>query len=305
MYVGGGVIYEREGKILQSKGEVDSFEKDGRVEYKDYQHICGYTAFIFKRKLLTEHSIYFPNYRRFQDVPFIVNVMIHAKFFYAVSKSIYVYRMVDKLIPYHDENVINGIAQGIDDVLLMSGKARFETLHTDIVQKMINTYIDWFYKSIYNGNKILKELLQKIWNDIDEELLLKDGRVETKPIFKSEEEIKDYISKNRESKENFWRQINSFKRIIIYGAGVAGKRLFKFIMSNGYKGIVEFAVSDLNPEGTACGKQIRSIDSYIEYKNDALVLIAIKGDGCYTMLDRARKLGYCNTKCADYTVISF
>lgn len=301
----GGVIYEREGKILQSKGKADSFATNEKIEYKYYQHICGYTAFIFKRKLLIEHSIYFPNYRRFQDVPFIVNVMIHAKFFYAVSKSIYVYRMVDKLIPYHDENVINGIAQGIDDVVRVSGKARFETLHTDIVEKLMESYIDWFYKSIYDGNKILKEILQKIWNDIDEELLLQDGRIETKPIFKSEEEINDYISKNRENKEKFWKHISCFKRIIIYGAGVAGKRLFKFIISNGYEGMVEFAVSDLNPEGTACGKQIRSIDSYIKYKNDALVIIAVKENGHYMMLDRAKKLGYCNIESADYKVISF
>lgn len=297
---GGGLVHEQEGQVFINKEESESFIKNGIIKYKDFQHICGYTGFIFSKVLLKENLIYFPNYRRFQDIPFVVKAMIYADIFYVVSKTVYVYRSVDKLISYKNEDIVNGIAKGIDDVLVMSKKAGYEILHTDIVQKMLETYIEWFYRSIYNGNKLMIDLIQKIWDDIDEELLVKDGRMTSKPEFKNEQEIDNYFEDIKYKKENFWKKIECFKHIIIYGAGMMGRRLFEYLIENNYKGIVDFAVSIPNPSGFACGKSIHSITTFLPNKDNVLVLIAVKGNDCYTMLNKAQKLGYRNVEIIFY-----
>ncbi len=297
---GGGVLYEYEGNITKSKVKYEIFDTNGIINYKDYQHICEYTAFIFQRKLLINNAIYFPNYRRFQDIPFSVNAMIHAGNFYAISKPVYVYRMVDKLIPFGDEKIINGIANGIDDVLLMSKEAYLEILHADIVQKLLDSYIDWFYNTIYAGNIRMKSLIQKIWEDIDEDLLVQDGRMKSKPRLKNEIEIKEYINKKRENRNKLLELIEHFQFVIIYGAGMMGRRVYTFLKQNNCKCVVEFAVSASNPNGTACGKRIRSIDAYTQYKDDAIVLIANRGDDCYMMSDTAKKMGYKNVEIVNY-----
>ena len=76
------------------KGSFDGylFEKDGIIEYKDYQFDYGYHRFIYNREFLVAKGIFFPNYARFQDPPFFVNAMIEAGQFYAVDKITYGYR---------------------------------------------------------------------------------------------------------------------------------------------------------------------------------------------------------------------
>ena len=76
------------------KGSFDGylFEKDGIIEYKDYQFDYGYHRFIYDREFLIKNNIFFPNYVRFQDPPFFVNAMAQAERFYAVDKITYGYR---------------------------------------------------------------------------------------------------------------------------------------------------------------------------------------------------------------------
>ena len=65
----------------------------GLTEYKDYQYDYGYQCFIYSRELLTDNSIVFPPYSRFQDPPFFVKAMIAAKSFYALDEETYCYRV--------------------------------------------------------------------------------------------------------------------------------------------------------------------------------------------------------------------
>ena len=302
---GGRILCEYEGTVSEQKKICENFEQNGRVRYRDYQHIYGYTGFIFCKNFLKNHFISFPDYRRFQDIPFIVKALIHADIFYVVPHPVYIYRIVDKVISYDDAEIINGIARGIDDVLIMSGKAHYEILHTDIVLKLLNSYIDWFYKSVYEGNKVLLDLIRKIWSDIDEELLLQDGRVSLKPMFKEPGEIDSYVENVNKKKEKLWKRIICFPYIIIYGAGLAGKKLFEYIMKNHYEGVVEFGVSASDSSGTACGKSIRPMNAYLEHKEDALILIAVKGDSYMDMADMAEKMGFKNLDVVFYSDIIY
>ena len=65
----------------------------GLTEYRDFQYDYGYQCFIYSRELLTENSIVFPPYSRFQDPPFFVKAMIAAQSFYALDEETYCYRV--------------------------------------------------------------------------------------------------------------------------------------------------------------------------------------------------------------------
>ena len=66
-----------------------SFEKDGFVNYSDWQFDYGYVRFLYARKVLLEGGIRFPRYVRYQDPPFFVRAMAAAKTFYALRRVTY------------------------------------------------------------------------------------------------------------------------------------------------------------------------------------------------------------------------
>ena len=72
------------------------FTKEGIVDYSDYQFEYGYTRFIYRRKIIEDHGIRFPELLRFQDPPFFVTAMLAIKRFYALPFVTYCYRATDQ-----------------------------------------------------------------------------------------------------------------------------------------------------------------------------------------------------------------
>ena len=72
------------------------FTTEGVVEYSNYQFEYGYTRFIYRRKVIEEHGIRFPELLRFQDPPFFVATMQAIKRFYALPIVTYCYRATDQ-----------------------------------------------------------------------------------------------------------------------------------------------------------------------------------------------------------------
>lgn len=70
-----------------------SFSEIGKLRYADWQYDYGYTAFLFERKMLLEHNIYFPLLSRFQDPPFFVKALATADEFYRLDIPTYAYRL--------------------------------------------------------------------------------------------------------------------------------------------------------------------------------------------------------------------
>jgi len=66
----------------------------GRTEYRDYQYDYGYVCNIYKRCMIVDNQILFPQYSRFQDPPFFVKAMIAAERFYALDEVVYLYRQL-------------------------------------------------------------------------------------------------------------------------------------------------------------------------------------------------------------------
>lgn len=69
------------------------FDREGMVEYRDWQGDFGYTRFIFERKLIVDNGIEFPPLIRHEDPLFFVKAMLAAERFYAIPEIVYRYRV--------------------------------------------------------------------------------------------------------------------------------------------------------------------------------------------------------------------
>lgn len=294
---GGSLVLERDGDRQKSIGYhgQSRFQSTGIVAYREYQYAYWYQRFLFQTSFLREHKIQFPPYRRFQDPPFMAKAMMCAKTFYAVAEDVYVYRSVSKPFLYEKFDILNDVARGIDDVLTMSAEEHLEKLHADMVQRMLRHMCD-FYKSIYRGNRELEELWERLVLHVDDNLLREDGRFAQRPVFMVGKGIKQYVDVIYEKERELWKKIEGFSEVVIYGAGVTGKKLYEYMLRKRYKGIVEFGVTCPKPDEIVYGKKVNSINEYLEKRQKVLVLVAAMEEKASVMIEYAYKLGFRNTE---------
>ena len=109
---------------------------EGKIVYTDYQYDYGYWRFIYKRNFLIKNQIYFPNYKRFEDPPFLVKAMALAKEFYALKEAVYTYRKSHKQVAWTEEKIYH-LLSGLKDNLLVAVKYDLDKLY-DLTLTRIN-----------------------------------------------------------------------------------------------------------------------------------------------------------------------
>ncbi|MDR0884293.1 MAG: glycosyltransferase [Oscillospiraceae bacterium] len=120
------------------------FDESGYVDFADYQFDFSYQRFIFQRQMLLEHQIDFPDYLRYQDVPFFVNAMIAAERFYALKDVTYVYRWGHKTINWTERKTID-LLRGISSVLQIAHQHG----HRDLYHLTFLRYRDYLRKGVF------------------------------------------------------------------------------------------------------------------------------------------------------------
>lgn len=297
---GGSLVLERDGTrhICDGYYRQSSFQNTGIVTYRDYQYAYGYQRFLFLTSFLREHKIQFPPYRRFQDPPFMVKAMICAQTFYAVAMDVYVYRSISKPFLLKRFDILNDMVRGIGDVLTMSEGEHLEKLHGDMIQKVLKHMCDC-YKSIYRGNRELEESWDRLLQHVDDSLLRADGRYKENLIFKTAKEIKIYLNNIDVKEQRLWKKIGESSEVLIYGAGLIGKRLYEYMMQKNYGGTLEFVVTAPKPNEMVYEKEVTCIKEYPMRQKNILVLVAAAEENASVMIDYAYKLGFENIEKID------
>lgn len=85
----GGGLLKLDGRELEPEF---TFPEDGVRDYADYQFEFGFYRYVYRRSLLEGAGIRFPDLVRFQDVPFCVEALHAAGRFYALRRTVYLYR---------------------------------------------------------------------------------------------------------------------------------------------------------------------------------------------------------------------
>lgn len=135
------------------------FEKDGIVEYKDYQFDYGYHRFVYNRKMLIDNKIFFPNLVRFQDPPFMVRALSRAGRFYALNKVTYRYRLNYKVLDWNEQRVtalLTGLEMNLDFAL----ENGYTELYKLVVKRIVNDYRGMIYEKFKINAQIETQVLR-------------------------------------------------------------------------------------------------------------------------------------------------
>lgn len=237
------------------------FYENKRMTFTGLQNCGFHVGTIFNLDFLKQNQIYYPNYRRFQDPPFMTKAMIKAKEFFSVSTDIYIYRVGHKFLDITEEILIN-VINGVHDI--------FEMIYDD------GNILLEFASYVYDGNR---------------EFMLQHscGRLESAALQKALGELNVAVSKVLGEKNTLgteemeiyqnqcieiYRAIRDKKPIIIYGAGIAGRKVINDIHNLGGN-IIGIAVTDIkgNPAFIE-GVPVKPIAKYGGYEDEAVVIIA-------------------------------
>jgi Glycosyltransferases involved in cell wall biogenesis len=251
-----------------------TFSGNHKVCYEDYQYCFGFQRFIYQADFLRENGIKFPYYARFQDPPFFVQAMVNAGEFYAMEKITYCYRASHK-------NFISSFAptldytMGIIDLLTISRAKRLSKLHTIAVEIMHDDLSAAVYKYVADGYEKFIELVRKINDIIDIHLIEPQSRISNTPYLKEPNTIIEFVMESPQREAQLHRVLREYSKVIIFGAGKVGVILFEYLQNQGYNEIYCFAVTDNSNNPLAiCGIPVKEINSLLEYRSDALILIA-------------------------------
>lgn len=226
---GGSVCNFRRG-IITTEGirKGNRFGEDGIIKYSEYPVFYGFWRFIYERELLVENNIFFPDYRRCQDPPFFMKAMMAAGKFYAIKDYVYCYRKEHKEVHFTKEKIID-YAKGMRDCLVLSRKYGSSLLHTEVVNAIHGELAAMMYKKITEGCKELVPILEEINSNIKEELLCKE-RLNCSSIYLlPAEQIEPYVSGAMKRKQQFVNRLKRNENVYVYGAGLVGKRVVKFL----------------------------------------------------------------------------
>ena len=159
---GGGLkVFKEKNKtiIFYKQNKLYLFEKEGIINYIDYQFDFGYYRFLFNTKFIKKNKIYFPNYLRYQDPPFFIKAMILAKKFYSLKETTYLYRNSNK-VKWNERKILDQF-KGIKDCLILSEKNNRSDLYCKILSHL-NYNLFLAPLKIFIKNKNIKNKIIKI-----------------------------------------------------------------------------------------------------------------------------------------------
>ena len=151
-----------------------TFNKEGIINYKDYQFDYGYHRFLYNTSMIKDNKIEFPNVRRFQDPPFFVKAMLVAEKFYAIPKVVYCYNKEDNKVNWTNEK-INEAVEGIIENLELSRVHHLPFLHKITVEHLNIDFKNIIIEHLTKDNLKLFELIIKANNLIASDLLVEAG----------------------------------------------------------------------------------------------------------------------------------
>jgi glycosyltransferase involved in cell wall biosynthesis len=151
----GGAFTMHENGIVQEEFEgiyrKYCFEREGFVDYRDYQFDYGFHRFLYKRDFLDKHKLTFPDYRRFQDPPFFTAAMHAAEKFYALPLPVYSYRASYQVIVWTPEK-LSGLLSGLRDNLRLSASGNYAELHAITAERLLKEFCPIVAANVQEGN---------------------------------------------------------------------------------------------------------------------------------------------------------
>lgn len=291
---GGNFAIYRDDEVKRNCESEFLIEK--KWSYDEFQECYYYWRFMYSIQLIRKNGIKFPAYRRFQDPPFFVRAMICAKWFYAITDIVVVYRVMHKEVYYDLEKVIDFL-NGIYDVFQLAYKNQFYKLYEERLKDLFSIYKIPIWGFAYLYKEPVWEILQKI-NEIN---TLWFGKT-VKPLM-TEDEVDEYVKCSKEEVIKL-KTGNMERPVIIYGAGRIGQRV-KSCIERTLPNIIGYAVTEMGEINNIGKYPVKPITDYLTWKDDGLVVIAVGVKYIKEIKEQLLAMGFQNVYAGDLEKIRF
>ena len=277
---------EHEGRIRSMNMHrefVKGYVNGRKMLYRDYQYDYHFQSYIYKRSMLIEKNIFFPDYKRFQDPPFFVQAMLESVEFWVVPVEYYCYHCEHENYQF-DSKKVNDIVRGLIDILIISRTAELKRLHLTSIERLNESFFwDIVEHCTTNNVELLSLLLQAQeliqWEWVGEYCsslkILKPIQWIMQAAEKRALLQKEYFdAKHRYGYVVPFYKLQPNKRIIILAAGNVGMAYYAQLKQHKEYDIVLWADRNWKQLGTVNGVVIQSIERILEVECD-YILIAL------------------------------
>lgn len=289
--------------------ECEGYLSGRKMAYRDYQYDFHYSTYLYRREMLIKHQIFFPDYRRFQDPPFLVNAMITAKEFYIVPVELYCFRSGHQNYAFSPQKV-NDIVKGLTDILEISAQNGLKELHSLEVSRLNEGYFRHIVRNLSVENPELLTLLIKAnqavqWQWIKElqgkdDILLKALQF---LLYAGQEKYKNH---QRELEQKGYRgttsgsvfpfhKIPPHSKVVLYAAGVMGWSYYEQIKDNENYELVGWVDRQYEKYADRLPK-ISSVESIREMVYDYIVIAIEEEKTALEIMASLKKLGIAGEK---------
>lgn len=245
------------------------FEKDGWINKEEFSSFAGFWRYLFKKDFLTENNIFFPNYLRMQDLPFFIKAISKVERVYCVKKITYCYRLGHKQLKLNEKVAIDS-AKGMRDSLLISKNKGLKKIYTLLLNELCGEITGIMYYFAHKGVEEIRPIIHDINTIISEN---NDDKCLPRILLEGNA-LDEYVEKNWEERERLFSKLNEYSKILIYGAGVVGQKMLKFLKHYGYEPEA-FVVSDSkqNVEEVE-GIIVKQIEEYVNIQKECFIIVA-------------------------------
>lgn len=256
-------------KETSSSQYVERAAQQGILQYKDFQLDYDFQNFIFKRSFIIDNHIKFPNYRYFEDPPFLVKTLFAMQEFVMCDVRLYCYRIKNDhgLDMYQCSSILDGIKEN----LLFALQNHLEKLFDKTVSRLEYEYGDKILSCLISNNvEILEKLL-----DINKII----SRCYDKYTIRI---LKVLMDRNQTVEKNYEKylkdKLHKCHSVYIYGAGAVGRKFEKYLVKIGmnYK-IKGFVITDTDEKHAmeVAGLPVYEFRNVMQYVNESFLFIAV------------------------------
>lgn len=236
--------------------------ENATIMYKEIQFDYQYTCFLFSKKLLENYKVTFPNYRRFQDPPFLVKALFYAQEFLIVNVEFYGYRCGHKQVIYTEEKV-RDLGLGLLENLAFAKEKHLDKLFRLTIKRINNDYNDVLSQAVRKENLELIRIINKMAEVLEPSENALKIKLETATFEKGNYAGGKFLFP--------FEKVKKGASIVLYGAGEVGKIFCAQIEHSQYCQIVLWADKDyLNK-----GENVKNPDNIDKISYD-MVVVAIK-----------------------------
>lgn len=269
----GGTYMQDRGGILQKSPERSLyFEREGKLSFREYAYIYGFTRFIYLRDFIWKENIQFPLIRILEDPLFHTVAMVKGQEFYAIKKVVYCHRKGIHERIYNKQDAINAL-WAMHEILMIAKMNHMEKLQFNCIcsfAKVFGQYIMPYYRS--DDKEFLKRL-EDVYGCIMQEVKI---QLPDEVRYFTIRGIEDAISEAEKEFVSFDNTVRGYEKVIIYGAGVGGKSVLKTLETFCDRKPIGVGVTRLGQQVQFLGNlKVTNIRDWKDYCDNALFILAV------------------------------